>query len=174
MRIIGCGNADRGDDAAGLVAARRLRELGIDARELSGDMLALIDEWSDADEVILVDAVVTGAAPGATTTWDAGAVPLPSVSFPCSTHALGVAEVIELARAMQQLPAKVTVHGIEGQSFQPGRTPSPAVVHAAKQLAQKVAEACNYTPALRCLPKPSGSHGCVMNRCNSRASQSGQ
>ncbi len=44
MMIIGCGNSDRSDDAAGLLVARRLRELGIDARELSGDMLGLLDE----------------------------------------------------------------------------------------------------------------------------------
>jgi Ni,Fe-hydrogenase maturation factor len=36
-RIIGCGNAERGDDAAGLLLVRRLRELGVDAHEHSGE-----------------------------------------------------------------------------------------------------------------------------------------
>ena len=62
--VIGCGNRDRGDDAAGILVVRRLREHGIDAREHSSDGLALIDTWSAAEYVILIDTVMTGAPPG--------------------------------------------------------------------------------------------------------------
>jgi len=42
LRIIGCGNLDRGDDAAGLLVARRLRALGVEAAEHSGEGLTLL------------------------------------------------------------------------------------------------------------------------------------
>ena len=37
MLILGCGNPDRSDDAAGVLVVRRLRELGIHADEFGGD-----------------------------------------------------------------------------------------------------------------------------------------
>jgi len=135
MLILGCGNPDRADDAAGLLVAARLRELGIDARTHGGDMLALIDEWSSEGEVILVDAVVSGAARGAITTWDARKAGLPAHCFPCSTHALGVAEAVELARALGLLPRKLIVYGIEAINFEPGGPLSPEVAAAVGRLA---------------------------------------
>jgi hydrogenase maturation protease len=139
MLIVGCGNPDRADDAAGLLVAARLRELGISAREHCGDMLALMDEWSAEEEVILVDAVVSGAAPGKITAWDARHAPLPAQCFPCSTHALGVAEAVELARALNRLPHELTVYGIEGGNFEPGDPPSSEITDAVERLAQDIA-----------------------------------
>lgn len=139
MPIVGCGNPNRADDAAGLMVAARLRELGIDAREHSGDMLALMDEWSSEEEVILVDAVVSGAAPGTVMSWDVHRAALPADCFPCSTHALGVAEAVELARALNRLPRKLMVYGIEAGNLVPGGGLSPEVVSAVERLAQDLA-----------------------------------
>ena len=121
MLILGCGNPDRADDAAGLLVARRLRELGTQARELGGEALELIDAWSGEADVIIVDAVKSGAPPGTITVWDARTSPLPACQFRCSTHALGVAEAIELARALDRLPSKLIVVGIEGNPIRPRR-----------------------------------------------------
>ncbi|HLN03209.1 MAG TPA: hydrogenase maturation protease [Bryobacteraceae bacterium] len=139
MLILGCGNPDRADDAAGLLVAARLRELGIDAHARSGDMLALIDEWNSEQAVILVDAVVSGSARGAITTWDARRGALPADCFSCSTHALGVAEAVELARALGRLPRKLIVYGIEATNFEPGGSLSPEVATAVERLAQDLA-----------------------------------
>src|ERR1039458_5833058 len=65
MLIIGCGNRERSDDGAGILVAERLRELGIEADTRIGDAADLIEAWKGADDVILVDAVVTGAPGGA-------------------------------------------------------------------------------------------------------------
>ena len=95
--------ADHGsDDAAGLLVARKLRERGIQARELGGEGLALLDAWSGWADVIVVDAVKSGAPPGTITIWDARTSRLPMGQFRCSTHALGVADAIELARALDR------------------------------------------------------------------------
>jgi hydrogenase maturation protease len=139
--IIGVGNPDRGDDAAGRLAARRLRSLGLDAVvEHSGEGTALLEAWSGAGRVILIDAVVTGAPPGTITVWEARKAPLQRTSFRGSTHAFGVAEAVELARALDRLPASLTIYGIEAQQFQPGAGLSPAVSDAVGQLAERIAQ----------------------------------
>jgi len=146
MLILGCGNRDRADDAAGLLVAARLRELGIDARARGGDMLALIDEWSSEQEVIIVDAVISGRAPGAITIWDVGQAALPSVCFSCSTHALGVAEAVELARALERLPHELTICGIEAINFAVDGALSPEVAAAVERLAQDLAAKARRKP----------------------------
>ncbi len=140
MLILGCGNPDRSDDAAGLLVARRLRELGIQAHELGGEGLTLIDAWSGWADVIVIDAVMSGSPPGTITIWDARTSPLPIGRFRCSTHALGVGEGIELARALERLPCKLIVVGIEGIRFDHGESPSAEVAEAVERLAQHIAK----------------------------------
>ena len=151
MLILGCGNPDRADDAAGLLVARRLRELGIQARELGGEALELLDAWSGEADVLVVDAVKSGAPPGTITVWDARTSPLPACQFRCSTHALGVAEAIELARALDRLPSKLIVVGIEGHRFDRGEPPSAEVAEAVERLAQILVKMTN--PPVRSLAK---------------------
>ncbi len=146
-RIIGVGNADRGDDAAGLLVARRLAGMGDDAMEFTGEALSLIDHWEDRDSVILVDAVVTGGRPGEIACWDAIAERLPREAFRCSTHLFGVAEAVELARIFERLPARLVIYGIEGADFTPGAPPSRAVLEAVETLAERIHREVNYCAA---------------------------
>ncbi len=121
--VVGVGNQVRGDDAAGLLAARRLGGI-----ELEGDTSALVELLSGAESVIVVDAVRSGAAPGTVHRFEVGQAPLPgTLRSSSSSHALGVAEAIELARALGRLPAAVTVVGIEGERFDLGAGLSPRV-----------------------------------------------
>jgi hydrogenase maturation protease len=139
MLILGCGNPDRSDDCAGVLVVRRLREMGILAREFTGDPLALIEAWNGAREVILIDTVVSGAAPGAVTVWDAANTPLPPERFCCSTHAFGVAEAVEIARALGRLPPKLLIYGIEGSRFDVGGSLSAELAAAIERLAEEIA-----------------------------------
>ncbi|MGE0681962.1 MAG: hydrogenase maturation protease [Candidatus Binatia bacterium] len=121
--ILGVGNEYRGDDAAGLIAVRRLREaLGdhIRCREENGEGTALMEAWKEAEAVILVDATRSGTSPGTLHRFDVTARSLPATLLCYSTHAFGVAEAIELARALGQLPARFIVYGIEGKNFETG------------------------------------------------------
>ena len=140
MLILGCGNPDRSDDAAGILVARRLRELGIPAEEFGGDASGLIDAWSGWADVIVVDAMKSGASPGTIRTWDARTSAFPAGQFRCSTHAFGVAEAIELARAIDRLPRKLVVVGIEGIRFEWGGLPSAEVADAVERIAQRIAK----------------------------------
>ncbi len=133
MLIIGCGNRDRGDDAAGVMVAESLRQLGIDVQIRRGEAAELIEAWCGVDDVIVVDAVMTGAPAGSVTFWDGQHPPVFPRITP-STHGLGLAEAIELSRALGCLPIKLRVYGIEGQHFEIG----VEVSHEVKQAVERV------------------------------------
>jgi hydrogenase maturation protease len=139
--VIGVGNDYRHDDAVGLIVARRLREKNLQhvtVIEMSGDGAALIAAWQGADRVIIVDAVQSGAAPGAIFRFEAHREPIPTNFFHCSTHAFGVAEAIETARSLGQLPRNLIIYGIEGKDFSVGEGLSPEVKQAIEEVAQMI------------------------------------
>lgn len=142
MLVLCCGNPDRGDDAAGPLVARRLRELGIDACEQTGEALSLIEAWQGADEVILVDAVVSGARRGAVTVWDALNARLEGVPRLSSSHALGLADAVALARTLGRLPPRLILYGIEARRCEMGQPPSKAVLRGVEQVARRIHEYC--------------------------------
>lgn len=140
--IIGIGNTDRGDDGVGLHVARALRAAdlpGVVVREESADGAALMEAWKGAQAVILVDSVVSGREPGTVFRFEAHAQPLPKRLFShASTHAIGVTEAIELARALRQLPPRLVVYGIEGRCFAIGAPLSPEVEQAAVEVVRQL------------------------------------
>lgn len=150
LLVIGLGNAFRSDDGVGRVVARRLRELalpGVTVSEESGEGAALMDAWKDAGAVILVDAVQSGAAPGTIHRLDATDTPVPSRFFHYSTHAFSVAEAVEMARALSQLPPRLILYGIEGRDFTSGEQLSPEVAAAMDELLARVREEIQSIPA---------------------------
>jgi len=136
--LIGLGNPLRGDDAAGLLVAREARRRGgdgVEVIELEGEPVDLIEAWQGAARAVLADAVASGARAGAVHRLDAAAGPLPATLAGPSTHALGLAEAIELGRALGRLPGELVVYGIEGERFETGAEPSLAVRAAAAEVA---------------------------------------
>jgi hydrogenase maturation protease len=148
MRIICCGNRDRGDDAAGVLVAERLRDMGISIEVYEGDPLAMIDSWDPADDVIVVDATVTGSVVGTVQLWDA---PIKEnlVSGSSSTHGLGVVEAIHLAEILGRLPRRLRVYGIEGKQFQAEASVSHEVQQAVETVARRIAG--EVIPAAACV-----------------------
>jgi hydrogenase maturation protease len=135
--VIGVGNEYRGDDAVGLLVARRVQELGLEnvkAIEESGEGAHLIEAWKGAETVIIVDAVSSASTPGNVHRFDATAQEIPSKFFRHSSHAFSVAEAVELARTMRQLPSHLIVIGIEGQSYEAGVGLSPVVKQAVEEV----------------------------------------
>lgn len=144
IKIIGIGNAWRGDDAAGLWVARCLEQENLPQVQISenlGTATALTDAWQDATRVIVVDAVVTGDPPGAIYRFDAHD---PAATFPvsasASSHGWGVAEAVALGRLFQELPPVLIIYGIEGQNFTLGDGLSPAVAAAIPEAARRIAQ----------------------------------
>jgi len=131
----------RSDDAAGLAVARLIQGIdGAEVLEREGEPTGLIDAWEGAGAVWLVDAVSSGAEPGTVHRHDASKRELPAALFRTSTHHFGLAEAVELARALGRLPERTVVYGIEGASFRTGETLSPEVETAVVQVADAVRE----------------------------------
>lgn len=114
--VIGVGNPDRGDDAVGLEAVRRIH--GVDTAEVS-DCSELIDLWDGRDEVIVIDAMISDARPGTIRRLDALSSPLPESAF-TSTHAFDLGTAISMSRLLGRLPASLVVYGIEAGDVSPG------------------------------------------------------
>jgi hydrogenase maturation protease len=141
MLVIGIGNDYRNDDGAGLAVSRKLHSRGIpyiQVVEYAGNGLSLIEAWQNASHVFVIDAVSSGASPGTIYRFDAAVQPLPTSCMFHSTHALGLAESIELARALDQLPSHFIVYAIEGKDFSTGTGLSQKVESAVDEVVERL------------------------------------
>ena len=130
--VFGIGHPDRADDAVGPAVAERVA-----ARDLPGvsvvplvTPLELIDAWTGCDIAVVVDAARTGSPDGSVTVHRVRDVSWPASSRALNTHALGLVDAIELARALDQLPRELVVVGIEAGNVQIG-APMSAPTRAA-------------------------------------------
>jgi hydrogenase maturation protease len=138
--VIGFGNPDRGDDAAGPLVARLLAgRIAARVLERHGDALALLDAWDGAPALVLVDAAAPMDAPGRLHRFDIAAQDLPRDLAFGSTHAFGLPEAVALARRLGRLPAHAVVYAIEGACFDAGAPVSPAVAAAVEAVAAHIA-----------------------------------
>ncbi|OQW32744.1 MAG: hypothetical protein A4E19_05140 [Nitrospira sp. SG-bin1] len=150
IRIIGLGNAMRGDDAVGLQAARKLQEeVNHRAEVIEAEMVGvdLIELMKDAHIVILIDAARSGQVPGTIHRLDASIDPIGLEIFPRSSHAIGTVDALELARAMGVLPATVIVFGVEVGNTETGRPLSPPVAKALDQVVDRIVQECEVLRA---------------------------
>ena len=114
--VVGLGNEDRGDDAAGIEVAKRVRTA--DGRPLS-DPLDLVDLLAGSGEVIIVDAMSSGATPGTVHRFELRRDPLPSRAF-VSSHLVSLGEAVALAKALGHSLDSVVVYGIEAGNVELG------------------------------------------------------
>lgn len=116
LLIICCGNRYSSDDAVGLHVAARLKECQlpdeIKVIEAGAPGLNLIDLFDGAEQVIIVDAVMSGAAPGALHVFDGAQLP-PRNILPLCVHGFNVIDAISLAEALDRLPREMRIVGIE-------------------------------------------------------------
>lgn len=139
--IIGVGNGWRGDDAVGLVVARRIQEKRLPhvrAIEQDGNPSALIHALQEAHAVFVIDALQAGASPGRIVRLDASREPIARDFGPSSGHSFGVAQAIETARALNQLPERLIVYGIEGKNFALGAPVSFEIEQAAEAVLDRL------------------------------------
>ena len=137
--MVGLGNPLRRDDGAGIVASRRLRATlppSIVVRESSADVAELLEVFAAARQVILIDAVPD--LPEGQVCRLAG----PDFSLPSlpstSSHALTLTQIIDLGRALDQLPASLLIYGIGASDFGPGEGLSAKVEAAVTEVVQRI------------------------------------
>jgi hydrogenase maturation protease len=146
--VVGIGNPDCGDDAAGPLVAGRVAALCLPEVDVveQADPLDLLPQLVDRDTVVVVDAVAPAGSPGR----------VHVRALPGSTdgkrrggargsHGLDVREVVELARALGRAPRRVVLVGVEGVGFEPGTPVSPAVTRAIATAAEAAVAALGCT-----------------------------
>lgn len=139
--VIGVGNRMRHDDGVGpVVAERAARDLPEGASVHESDAIAeqLIDIWTGADTVVLVEALRGGAAAGSVHCRDVtrGVDDVPARSG----HAHAIAEAITLGRERGLLPRRMTLVEVEPGDLSEGEGLSPAVSVAARAAAAMVVQ----------------------------------
>lgn len=142
--VIGLGNDLRGDDGAGLRVVRRLEGRvpeTVRLVEAPADAVALLDLWEGADRVVLIDATQSGVPAGTVAMVEVGSGRedgrLVGETM-MSSHAMGLADAVALARALDRLPRRLRIYGIEAASLVHGAPLSEAVARAADALADRL------------------------------------
>lgn len=134
--VIGVGNRDRGDDAAGLLVADRVSDAGlgglVTVMGVEGDLSDLALRWSPHHSVVIVDAAVTGAPPGTVHRWTN--LPGPE-ERPLSSHGVSLADALELGRMLGRTARSIEIIGIEGRVFDLFCPPSSEVLRSVEAVA---------------------------------------
>jgi hydrogenase maturation protease len=141
--VVGIGTGDRGDDGVGVLVADRVRELdpaGVAVVSVATP-LDLLDVFDRYDSVVVLDAVRSGADAGAVTVRVVDEAPLPARPPAAGTHGLGVPEAVELARALDRLPARLVLVGVELADVTVGAGLTEAVARAVDRAAAEVLRA---------------------------------
>ncbi len=142
VRVLGLGNEILGDDAVGILAARRVAECfppeEVDVVSSSESGLHLLDQLVDVSRLIVIDSVQTGHdAPGTIYVVREEDVR----SAPGSTpHGTGLFDTLALARTLGfRVPREVTILGIEtADCLTLGGEMHPAVAAAIPEALERV------------------------------------
>lgn len=114
--VLGIGNPLMGDDGAGVELAHRLQERDygplVHVEEGGTQGMTLLPLLEDADTLILLDAVRTGALPGTVVTRSREELPR-HFSRVMSPHQIGMKEVLGAAQLCGTLPRAITLVGVE-------------------------------------------------------------
>jgi hydrogenase maturation protease len=132
MLVLGLGNPLLGDDAIGLKVAGRLRQRlaaieDVDVLEEEAGGLRLMEAMTGYDRVVVVDAAVTGGAPGTIRRMGPGEIPTQRTAI---AHGIDLPRALELGRALGlPMPSVVRVVAIEAErvlEFSSEMTPAVA------------------------------------------------
>ncbi|HML01692.1 MAG TPA: hydrogenase maturation protease [Acidimicrobiales bacterium] len=126
--VAGIGNELRGDDGVGPEVARRVSATTgslADGRQIEqlgpfASPLELLGNWDGAELAVVVDAVHAEAEPGAliVTEIDTRAAHDDRGGLGgASTHGIGLAGVLRMARALGEAPRRVVLVGVVGEDF---------------------------------------------------------
>ncbi len=140
--VIGLGNPVRSDDGVGLAVARTLQERlpdrsDVDVVELWAGGLRLVEAMVGYDRAVVVDAAVTGAAPGSIRCLGPEELPTQRTAI---AHGIDLPRALELGRQLGlPMPASVRVVAIEAESVLEFRSEmTPAVAAALESAVEAV------------------------------------
>jgi hydrogenase maturation protease len=135
--IIGIGNEFRGDDGAGIICARKIKEKvnsNASVIESDGDGASLMESWKCFNKVILIDSISSGAKPGTIQKFSGNKAGFSNRNSARSSHLFSVAEAIKTSKILNKLPGNLVTYGIEGKSYELGSKISSEVSKAIRKL----------------------------------------
>ena len=140
--VLGLGNVLLGDDGLGAAALARVERVfrippGVRLEDGGTLGLALLGPLTEAEHVILVDAVRSDEPPGTLVRLDGEDV-IDAVRDRLSPHQVGVADLLDAARLIASYPASVTLLGLVPEAMELAVARSNAVEHGMAALVEAI------------------------------------
>lgn len=121
LKVIAVGNDLYGDDGVGNAVLNALKQIpemkDVELIDGATDALGLIDHFSGANHVIIVDAAQMGEEPGTVKVFSKEEVKLKIKMDHLSVHGISLAETFDIAQVIDSLPEKITIIGIEPKNI---------------------------------------------------------
>ena len=121
LKVIAVGNDLYGDDGIGNAVLNVLEQIpemkDVELIDGATDALGLIDHFLRTDHVVIVDAAQMGEEPGTVKVFSKEEVKLKIKMDNLSVHGISLAETFEIAQAVDSLPEKITIIGIEPKNI---------------------------------------------------------
>lgn len=121
LKVIAVGNDLYGDDGVGNAVLNALKQIpemkDVELIDGATDALGLIDHFSGANHVIIVDAAQMGEEPGTVKVFSKEEVKLKIKMDHLSVHGISLAETFDIAMVVDSLPKKITIIGIEPKNI---------------------------------------------------------
>jgi hydrogenase maturation protease len=128
--ILCIGNLLLSDEGVGVHVAHKLMNMnlpkGVSVVEGGTDGFRLLNVITEADRLIVVDAINGGADPGSIYRFNINEVKNCPSGFKTSVHQIGILEVINMSGLIGKTP-HTTVIGVEPKSFEMGMELSPEI-----------------------------------------------
>jgi hydrogenase maturation protease len=144
--ILGIGNLLLSDEGVGVHIANELMKIelpsGVSVVEGGTDGFRLLNVITEADRLIVIDAIKGGSAPGSIYRFDINEVRNCPSGFKTSVHQIGILEVIDLSGLIGKTPL-TTVFGIEPKSLEMGMELSPDVKSKIPRIIELIFEEIN-------------------------------
>ena len=121
LKVIGIGNALRGDDAIGPLVIEKLIEdnngLPAEFIDLGADAFTMLEHLMGQDPLLIIDCAKMGKKPGEIKMFDVNEASIMETSKVVSLHGFGFADVYRMAREMGEV-AHCKIIGVEPKSIE--------------------------------------------------------
>ncbi len=152
LKIIAVGNDLYGDDGIGnavLDALKQIPEMKeIELIDGATDALGLIDHFEGTEHIIIVDAAQMGEKPGTVKVFSREDVKLKIKMDHLSVHGISLAETFDIAQAVDSLPEKITIIGIEPKNIGISETLSDVVTKSIPKVVSNIMNLTNLNNSL--------------------------
>jgi hydrogenase maturation protease len=145
MVILGVGNLLLSDEGVGVHVANKMLEMdlptGIEVYEGGTDGFRLMNLVSEADRMVVVDAVKGGGDPGSIYRFDIKDAPSSPDKYKTSVHQIGILEVVHFSEFVGDGNApETTVIGVEPKSLDMSMELSPEISEKVPRVIELVME----------------------------------